>query len=460
VAEPLPDPEASLAAPSASHIEAALALAEASDASGSQQKKGIRRILSVLGPGLVTGAAGDDPSAVGTFVQSGAQFGYAQLWTQLFILPFLTAVQEASGRVGAATGKGLAAVMRERFNLRLVYALVVLLLVANTITIGADIGFMASAAQLVIPLPFTILAITLTVVMAAQEIFIPYARYARLLKWLTISLLAYPLTVLVVHESWGTLLRATFLPHLVFSPAYLFIITAVLGTTLTPYMFFWEPSQEVEQERSEGLLNPSGRPRIDRSYIRNLRIDNASGMIASQFVSWCIIVVGASVLHAGGITTVTSAAEAAKALVPLVHGFPHAGTIAEVLFALGIVSLGLLACPVLAGASAYAVSEVAGWKEGLSLNVSQAQGFYGIIALGMLIGLLDNFAGINPIKMLVVASFINGAVAVPIIAALAVVARSRKVMGQYRSGWLSNTLVWLACLGMAAAAIGLVLSSL
>jgi NRAMP (natural resistance-associated macrophage protein)-like metal ion transporter len=460
VAKPQPDVEPQLDLPSASDIRVVAPPAEPSDALRAQQKKGIRQLLSVVGPGLVTGAAGDDPSAVGTYVQSGAQFGYGQLWTQLFVLPFLTAVQEASARVGAVTGKGLAAVMRERFNVRLVYSLILLLLIANTITIGADIGAMAAAAQLVIPLPFTILAIVFTVVMATQEIFVPYARYAKLLKWLTISLLAYPLTVIVVHEPWGTLLRATFAPQLVFSPAYLFVITAVLGTTLTPYMFFWEASQEVEQERSEGLVEPGGRPKIGGGYIRNLRIDNASGMISSQAVSWCIIVVGASVLHAGGITTVNSTAEAARALVPLVHGFPHAGTLAEVLFAVGIVALGLLACPVLAGASAYAVSEVAGWKEGLSLNVSQGQGFYGIIALGMLVGLLDNFVGVNPVKMLVVASFINGAVAVPIIAALAVVARSKKVMGEYRSGWLSNTLVWLTCLGMTAAAVGLVLSTL
>jgi len=421
---------------------------------------GLRRLISLVGPGLITGAADDDPSGIATYVQTGAQFGYGQLWTALFILPLMTAVQEASARVGAVTGKGLAAVMRERYGVRLVYAVVLLLLIANTINIGADIGAMAAAAQLIIPLPFFLLTLIFTVSMVTQEIVMPYTKYVKLLKWLTVSLLAYPLTVFVIHEPWGTLLRATFLPHLVFSPAFLFILTGVLGTTITPYMFFWEPSQEVEEERRQGLSLANGRPAIGWSYIRNLRIDNVSGMIASQVVSWCIIVVGATVLHSSGVTNVNSAADAARALEPLVRTFPHAGTLAEILFAVGIVALGLLAVPVLAGSSAYAAAEVAGWSEGLNLKFDQSRGFYGIIAVSMLFGLFINFVGINPIKMLVVAAVINGVIAAPIIAVLALVAASKRVMGEYRSGWLSNTLIWLACLGMAGAAIGLLLSAL
>jgi NRAMP (natural resistance-associated macrophage protein)-like metal ion transporter len=434
----------------------------ASTPSASSPRKGggIRRLLSLVGPGLMTGAADDDPSGIATYVQTGAQFGYGQLWTALFVLPLMTAVQEASARIGAVTGKGLAAVMRERYGVRLVYSIILLLLIANTINIGADIGAMAAAAQLIIPLPFVILTLVFTISMVAREILMPYAQYVKILKWLTIALLAYPITVFVVHEPWGTLLRATFVPHLVFTPAFLFILTGVLGTTITPYMFFWEASEEVEEERRTGLLGPSGRPTIGRDFIRNLRIDNASGMIASQLVSWCIIVVGATVLHNGGITTVNSAADAAKALVPLVHTFPRAGTLAEILFAVGIVALGLLAVPVLAGSSAYAVAEVSGWTEGLNLKLDQARGFYGIIALGMLVGLFINFVGVNPIKMLVVAAVINGVIAAPIIAVLALLAASKGIMGQYRSGWLSNTFLWLACLGMAGAAVGLLLSSL
>jgi NRAMP (natural resistance-associated macrophage protein)-like metal ion transporter len=432
----------------------------ASKASQVRKPMGIRRLLGLLGPGLISGAADDDPSGIATYVQTGAQFGYGQLWTALFALPLMTAVQEASARVGAVSGKGLAAVMRERYGVRLVYSIILLLLVANTVNIGADIGAMAAAAQLIIPVPFVILTLVFTISMATREILMPYAKYVKMLKWLTVSLLAYPITVFVVHEPWGDLLRATFVPHLVFTPAFLFILTGLLGTTITPYMFFWEASQEVEEERRRRLLGPRGRPKIGWDYIRNLRIDNATGMIASQVVSWCIIVVGATGLHNAGVTNVNSAADAAKALVPLVHTFPHAGTLAEILFAVGIVALGLLAVPVLAGSSAYAVAEVSGWSEGLSLKVDQARGFYGIIALGMLVGLFINFVGVNPIKMLVVAAVINGVIAAPIIAVLALLAASRQVMGVYRSGWVSNSLLWLACFGMAAAAVGLLLSTL
>ena len=429
-------------------------------ASHSTTQSGLRGLLSIAGPGLITGAADDDPSGIATYVATGAQFGYAQLWTAVFVLPLMTAVQEASARVGAVTGKGLARAMRDQYSPWLVYPIVLLLLVANTINLGADIGAMAAAAQLIIPLPFVLLAVAFTIFMAAREIFMPYDRYVRLLKWLTIFLLAYPITVFVVHEPWGEILRATFVPHLEFSPAFLFILTGVLGTTITPYMFFWQASQEVEEERRLGLTDAQGRPRATPGFIHNLRIDNFTGMLASQFVSWCIIIVGATVLHATGTTTVNSAAEAARALLPLVHTFPHAGLLSELLFALGIIGLGLLAVPVLAGSSAYAVSEVSGWPEGLNLKLNQAVGFYSIITLGMAIGLLSNFLGfVNPIKMLVVAAVINGVVAAPIIAVIALLAANKTVMGQYASGRLSKTFVWLACLGMAAAAIGLLLST-
>src|SRR5215469_4705440 len=224
--------------------------------------RGPRRLLSAMGPGLITGAADDDPSGIATYVQTGAQFGYAQLWTALFVLPLLTAVQEASARVGTVTGRGLAAVMRDRYGVRLVYSMVALLLVANTINIGADIGAMGAAAQLIVPLPLLLLTVVFAIVMVAFEVFLPYRTYARVLKWLTLSLLAYPITVFLVHEPWGTLLRATFVPSLQLTPAYLFIFTGVLGTTITPYMFFWESSQEVEEEGSRGVLQQGRRPRI------------------------------------------------------------------------------------------------------------------------------------------------------------------------------------------------------
>jgi NRAMP (natural resistance-associated macrophage protein)-like metal ion transporter len=461
MAEPLREPGTQIRDGVHSRVDLAPQPARQADQSPAQpERHGIRRLLSVAGPGLVTGAADDDPSGIATYVQTGAQFGYGQLWTALFTLPLMTAVQEACGRIGAVTGKGLAAVMRERFSVRVVYPLVLLLLAANTINIGADIGAMAAAAQLLIPLPFGLLAVLFTVSILLREVYIPYDRYVKFLKWLTISLLAYPITVFVAHEPWGTILRATFVPHLVFSPSFLFILTGILGTTITPYMFFWEASEEVEEERRRGLMATGERPRIGQDFIRNLRIDNASGMIASQVVTWCIIIVGGTALHAAGVTNVNSAADAARALVPLVRTFPHAGTVAEILFAVGIIALGGLAIPVLAGSSGYAVAEVTGWEEGLNLKLNQARGFYGIIALGMVVGLALNFIGLNPIKMLVVTAVINGLVAAPIIAAVALLAGSQKVMGEHASGWLSNSLVWLACSGMAVAAIGLLLSTL
>jgi NRAMP (natural resistance-associated macrophage protein)-like metal ion transporter len=421
---------------------------------------GLLRFVTSLGPGLIAGAADDDPSGIATYVQTGAQFGYAQLWTALFALPLLTAVQEASARVGAVTGKGLAAVMRDLYGVKVVYAMVVLLLVANTVNLGADLGAMAAAAQVLVPLPFIVLTIAFAVSIVLLEVFTSYRAYARVLKWLTVSLLAYPVTVFVVHEPWGTLLRATFVPQLQITPTYLFIITAVLGTTITPYMFFWEASQEVEELHEHGIGSLLVAPRLASRYLRNLRVDNAAGMLASQIATWCIIVVGASVLNAGGVTSVNSAADAARALLPLVHTFPHSGLLAEILFAIGIVDLGLLAVPVLAGSSAYAVSEVAGWAEGLNLKLSQAQGFYGVIAFGTLIGLATNFIGLNPVKMLIVAAVINGVVAPPLIAVLALIARNRAVMGEYRSGPLSTSLMWITCAGMSAAAAGLAWSAL
>jgi Mn2+/Fe2+ NRAMP family transporter len=419
---------------------------------------GLRHLISIIGPGLITGAADDDPSGIATYVETGAQFGYAQLWTALFVLPLLTAVQEASARLGAVTGRGLAAVIRDRYGVRLVYSMVALLLIANTINIGADLGAMGAAAQLLVPLPLLLMTVAFAATIVIFEVLMPYRVYARILKWLTLSLLVYPVTVFLVHEPWGEILRATFVPNLQFTPAFLFIITGVLGTTITPYMFFWESSQEVEEARSQGILGRGRRPRIGPDRIRDLRLDNFGGMLASQAATWCIIVVGASVLHASGVTSVNSAADAARALVPLVHTFPHAGKLAEVLFATGIIDLGLLAVPVLAASSAYAVSEVTGWTEGLSMKLERAPGFYGVIALGTLLGLVINFIGINPVKMLVVAAVVNGIVAPPLIAVLAVIARSSQVMGRYRSGWLSTGLVWLACGGMAAAAIGLFIS--
>jgi Mn2+/Fe2+ NRAMP family transporter len=335
------------------------------------------------------------------------------------------------------------------------YVVVVLVLIANTINIGADIGAMAAAAQLLVPLPFVVFALVFTAIILTQEIFLPYKSYVRILKWLTLSLLAYPLSLFIISVPWPTVLQATFLPHIEFNFQFFFIITGVLGTTISPYMFFWQASEETEEERAAQLIGKDGRPRINWGFIHNMRIDNLVGMFFSQVVSWSIIVVTGTVLHGGGVTTINTAADAARALQPLVHTFPHAGNIAQVLFALGIIGLGLLAIPVLAGSASYAVSESFQWTEGLDQKLTKAWGFYGVIIVATLVGLLLDFIGINPIKALVYSAVLNGVVAVPLIFIIALIARNKNIMGRYTSGWVSNVLVWLTFLGMGAAAVAM-----
>ncbi len=415
----------------------------------------LKKFLRILGPGIITGAADDDPSGIATYSQTGTQFGYGQLWTALFLLPLLAGVQEACARIGVVTGKGIAAVVREHFSKPVLYIVVLLVLIANTINIGADIGAMAAAANLLLPLPFVVFALLFTVLILTLEIFLSYKVYARILKWLTLSLLAYPLTVFIVAEPWPTILRATFLPHIELNFQFLFIITGVLGTTISPYMFFWQASEETEEEREAHLLGKDGHPRINWGFIHNMRIDNFAGMFFSQVVTWAIIVVTATVLHGNGVTNIGTAADAARALLPLVHTFPNAGFIAQALFATGIIGLGLLAIPVLAGSASYAVSESLQWVEGLDQKLTKAWGFYGVIIVATLIGLLLNFIGINPIKALVYAAVLNGVVAVPLIFIIALIARNKNIMGQYKSGWFSNLLIWLTFLGMGAAAVAM-----
>ena len=410
------------------------------------------RIFRILGPGLVTGAADDDPSGIATYSQTGAQFGYGQLWTALFLYPFMTAVQEACARIGAVTKKGIAQVVRENYSKKLLVAAVTLILVANTVNIGADIGAMASAVRLIVPIPFVIITLLFTVLMLLLEIQIPYKTYARILKWLAATLLVYPVVVFLVHEPWREILAATFLPHISMSFGFLFILVGVAGTTISPYMFFWQASEEVEEEIKDGV---DKKPGISKRFIRNMRIDNALGMFVSEFITWCIIIATATVLHSSGVVNIGTASDAAKALAPLVHSFPNAGFLAELIFAIGIVGLGLLAVPVLAGSAAYALSEAFSWHEGLYRKFREAHGFYGVITVATLIGLLINFVGIDPIKALIVTAVLNGVVAVPLIAIIAVVSSNRKIMGEHRSGWFSRTFLWLTFVLMFAAAIGM-----
>jgi NRAMP (natural resistance-associated macrophage protein)-like metal ion transporter len=419
-----------------------------------KKKKPLSRFLKILGPGLITGAADDDPSGIATYSQTGAQFGYGQLWTVPFLYPLMTAVQEACARIGAVTRKGIAAVAKERYGRTVLYIAVALIVAANTVNIGADIGAMAAALRLVIPVPFVLATLGFAVLMLLLEIFIPYKRYVPILKWLVIVMIAYPITVLLVHEPWGELLRATFLPHLQFSFAYIFILTGVAGTTISPYMFFWEASEEVEEEVEHGVAGKAG---VSKRFMRRLRIDNALGMFLSQFVTWCIIVATGTVLYSHGVTNIATAADAAKALVPLVRSFPNAGLIAEIIFAVGIIGLGLLAVPVLAGSAAYAVAETFNWHEGLYRKLRAAHGFYGVITIATLVGLAINFVGIDPIRALIIAAVVNAIVAVPLILLIIGISSDRKLMGEHASGKLSKILLWITFIVMAIAGVATII---
>jgi len=418
-------------------------------------KQKFNRFLRIMGPGLITGAADDDPSGIATYSQTGAQFGYGQLWTALFMYPFQTAVQEACARIGAVTGKGIVAVVKENYSKKIVFAVVLLVLIANTINIGADIGAMAAATRLLIPISFVLITLFFTTFVLLLEIFTSYKTYSRILKWLVLALISYPLTVFIVQEPWGTILKATFMPHFEFTFAFLFIITGVLGTTITPYMFFWQSSEEVEEEKENRIRKLEGKPVLPKGYIPNMRLDNALGMLFSEIGTWAIITVTATVLYKNGVTDIATSADAAKALEPLVRTFPNAGFMAKFIFSVGIIGLGLLAVPVLSGSASYTVSEALNWKEGLNLKFKRAHGFYGVITIATLIGLGINFVGIDPVKALVYAAVLNGVVAVPLIFLIAKIAANEKIMGEHKSGNLSKILVWLTFIGMGAAAIAM-----
>lgn len=418
----------------------------------------LKKFFKNLGPGLVTGAADDDPSGIATYSQTGAQFGYGMLWTALFMLPLQAGVQEACARIGAVTGKGIAANIKKIYGAKILYPAVILLLIANTINIGADIGAMAAAADLIFPLGFIPLALIFTLLILFLEIFTSYKVYSKILKWSVVTLLAYPVTVFMINQPWKTVLTATFIPHIEFSFQFLFIITGVLGTTISPYMFFWQASAEVEEEKQARFLKYDGKPWMNWRFMHNLRLDNFVGMLSSEIGTWAIIVVAATILNSHGITDIKTAANAASALEPLVNTFPNAGYLAKIIFATGIIGLGFLSIPVLAGSAAYAVAETFNLKEGLNLKLKKAPGFYTIIIASMLVGLLINFIGIDPIKALVYTAVINGVVAVPLIFVIAKIAGNEKVLGQYKSGWLSNFLVWTAFIGIGLAAVGMLLS--
>ena len=429
------------------------AAAELEDA---RADRGLSHFLRIFGPGVITGAADDDPSGIATYSQTGAQFGFGQLWTALYQVPLLLAVQEACGRIGAVTGKGLAGVIKQHYSRTILVIVVLLVVIANTINIGADIAAVGEATNLVVPVPRPMLVVIIAAVVLGLEIFVSYASYAKFLKWLALALLAYPATALIVRQPWGQILYATFVPHIEFTVSFLFIITGVFGTSISPYMFFWQASQEVEEEGARKIPSKeNGEPRLPHGFIADMRLDTAAGMVAAEAAQWFIIITTASVLYRHGVTNIRTAADAAKALEPLVRSFPNSGEVARTIFAVGIVGLGLLGIPVLAGAAGYALAEAFGWKEGLSRKWNDARGFYGVITIATLVGLSLNFTNVDPMKALVFTAVFNGIAAVPLLFVIARINGNQAILGSNRGGILSRVMVWTTFAVMALCCVAL-----
>jgi NRAMP (natural resistance-associated macrophage protein)-like metal ion transporter len=407
---------------------------------------GFKSFFKSLGPGLITGASDDDPSGIATYSQAGAQFGFGTLWLALFQLPLMIAIQEMCARIGLVTGSGLAGIMKKRYSKKTVYPIISLLLVANTINIGADIGAMSASVKLVLPqLPIVIVTILFTALVICAEIFIPYRKYVTILKYLTLSLLAYVITAFVVGGNWNEILVSSVIPHFEFTPTFVMLFVAIFGTTISPYLFFWQTSEEAEEDVAKNKIKEigEGKPITQKKEITLMRKDVAVGMGFSQAIMWFIIITTAGTLHVHGLTDISTADEAAQALEPLVKTFPHAGELSKTIFALGIIGTGLLAIPVLAGSSAYALSEEFGWKEGLSKKFKQAKGFYLIIAASTVVGLWINFADVDPIKALIYAAVINGIIAVPLLVAIMKIGNDKQILETRTNGKISNIAGWI-----------------
>ncbi len=416
--------------------------------------KRFKKFLKAFGPGFITGASDDDPSGIATYSQTGALFGFNQLWTALYSFPLQTAIQEMCGRIGMVTGKGLSGVVRKHYSARLLYGMVFLLIVANTINIGADLGAMASSLQLLLPIPFIFLLIGMTVITLILEIFVSYRVYSRFLKFLALTLLAYVITALIVAHDWTHIVSSTLIPSFVLSKEYILNIIAILGTTISPYLFFWQADEEVEEEIAKGKLTMTGKgtPKITHKDIREMRLDTLIGMFFSNVIMFFIILTAASTLGKNGINHIETADQAALALRPL------GGNFAYLLFTLGIVGTGMLSVPILAGSASYAVSEAFGWRSGLYRKLKRAHGFYGVITIATLIGILINFTPIKPFQMLYYTAVLNGIAAPPLMILILKISNNKQIMGSYTNSPLSNFLGWFITFVMALASLIMLLS--
>jgi NRAMP (natural resistance-associated macrophage protein)-like metal ion transporter len=411
--------------------------------------KGTKKYWNALGPGLITGAAGEDPSGIATYSQTGAQYGYHFLWMAAWLYPLDANLETMCARIGLVTGEGLAANIRKHFSWRMLRICALLLFVTNAINIGADLGAMAKAVQLLKPhLEFSMLVLGFSAFTIALQIFVPYARYAKYLKYLSFVLIAYIVSAAMAHLNWNDVLAHSLQPNLHLSKNDFIILCAIMGTTISPYLFFWQTSQEVEEEILHGKKTIAARrATTSRKEIRNMRFDVWSGMFFSEVIMFFIIAVCGGVLYANGVTNITSAAQAAEALKPF------AGQWTYWLFAIGIIGSGILAIPVLAGASSYIVAESFKWREGLYRKLGQASAFYGIIIISVLVGFGINMLGIDPIKALIYAAMINGIVAPVIMVLILRISSNKKLMGKWATGWLSQMVGWLTTAAMAAAGV-------
>ena len=404
--------------------------------------------LARVGPGLITGVADDDPSGIATYSQAGAQFGLNMLWTMPLALPLMAAIQYMCASIGRVTGKGLAANIKDAFPPVVIQAVVSLLLIANTLNIAADVAAMGEVAELVVGVDRHLMTAFFVLGTLLLQVFIPYHRYVRFLKWLTLCLLSYAAVLFTVHVPWGQVFLRTIWPHFTPNAAAAAVVVGVFGTTISPYLFFWQASEEVEEMQAGQGTAPLVRdPRAARLELRRIRWDTWSGMFYSNVTAYFIILATAVTLHIAGMTDINTAAQAASALRPL------AGNFAFILFALGILGVGLIGVPVLAGSGAYALSEAMGWKSGLERKATDARGFYGIIAISVLAGLGIQYLPISPMKALFWSAVINGIVAVPLMTVIILLVSKKSVMGAFTASRSFIILGWVATAVMGAAAV-------
>jgi NRAMP (natural resistance-associated macrophage protein)-like metal ion transporter len=413
----------------------------------------MRRFAQLLGPGLITGAADDDPSGIATYATAGASLGLATLWTALLTLPLMTVVQFICAKIGMVSGRGIASVLRTHYPRAVLYPAVACLAVANTINAGTDIAAVAQGVHMLVPLPVKPLIVLIAIGIVVVQVWGSYRRIASIFKWLSLALFSYVGAAILADPPWREVLVATFVPSLTFDRDYLLTIVAIFGTTISPYLFFWEASQEVEEEVSQGRTHLRERVGATPDEIRNAAADTGVGMLFSNVVCYFVILASATTLHASGRTDVQSATDAAEALRPI------AGDAATYLFAIGIIGAGILAVPVLTGSTAYAVAETFQWRVGLDTTPRKGRYFYGVIAASTAIGILIDFAGINPMRALFWTAVINGVLAPPLLALILLLASDERVMHEWTNGPVTNVVGWLTVAIMGSAAGALLVTS-